>query len=122
MRTPPEFVCLTGQEQCLDAARAPPFLGYAAASSPPPRRGGRGSDQAEPLGKLASQERLTSRRPCFFSTFDRDPAKRAARVQPAYPMEQSLPRPAACRAPLRRPFWFGAAILLGLAVAAPDRP
>ena len=37
-------------------------------------------------------------------------------------MEQSLPRPAACRAPLRWPFWFGAAILLGLAVAAPDRP
>ena len=37
-------------------------------------------------------------------------------------MEQSLPRPAACRAPLRRPFWYGAAILLGLAFAAPDRP
>jgi polar amino acid transport system substrate-binding protein len=37
-------------------------------------------------------------------------------------MEQSLPRPSACRAPLRRRFWFGAAILLGLAVAAPDRP
>ena len=117
----PEFVCLTGQEQCLDAAGALPFLRYAAGCSLSPHAG-RGRDQAEPLGKLASQERPTSRRPCFFSTFGRDPAKRAARVQPAYPMEQSLPRPAACRAPLRRPFWFGAAILLGLAVAAPDRP
>ena len=121
MKTSPQFVCLSRPKN--NVLTLPPRCHSSAMplAAPSPRTRGEGVTKPSGLANLLPR-RADAQRHCFFSTFGRDPAKRAARVQPAYPMEQSLPRPAACRAPLRRPFWFGAAILLGLAVAAPDRP